>query len=105
MEVGDLELVREQIQRCREVGYRGCLLIHPSAVPIANEIFAPSEEDIEWNKGIMRAMADAEAAGIAAVTYDGMMIDYAHVRNALELLNQAESFGIDVGEYPDVKAL
>ncbi|MEM7254365.1 MAG: CoA ester lyase [Pseudomonadota bacterium] len=105
LEVGDMELIRSQITRQREVGYRGCLLIHPAAVPVANEIFAPSEEEIEWNKGVMRAMAEAEAAGKAAVTYDGMMIDYAHVRNALDLLNQAEAFGIEVGEYPHVTAL
>ena len=105
LEVGDIELVRAQIQRGREVGFRGCLLIHPSAVPIANEIFSPSPEEIEWNKGVMQAMADAEKVGKAAVTYDGMMIDYAHVRNALELLQQAESFGIAVGEYADVRAL
>lgn len=105
LEVGDMELVRAQILRTREIGYRGCLLIHPSAVPIANEVFAPSAEEIEWNKGVMQAMADAEAAGKAAVTYDGMMIDYAHVRNALDLLNQAQAFGIDVGEYAKVEAL
>lgn len=105
LEVGDLELVRAQIQRGREIGFRGCLLIHPSAVPVANEIFSPSSEEIEWNKGVLQAMADAEQAGKAAVTYDGMMIDYAHVRNALDLLHQAESFGIDVGTYADVTAL
>ena len=33
-----------------------------------------------------------------------MMVDYAHVRNALELIQQAESFGMDVGEYPAIKA-
>ena len=105
LEVGDTELVRAQLQRAREIGYRGALLIHPSAVPIANEVFAPSTEEIEWNKGVLRAMAEAERAGRAAVTYDGMMIDYAHVRNALDLLHQAEAFGLDVGEYPAVKAL
>jgi citrate lyase subunit beta/citryl-CoA lyase len=105
LEVGDTDLVRAQLQRAREIGYRGALLIHPSAVPIANEIFAPSKEEIEWNKGVMRAMAEAERAGRAAVTYDGMMIDYAHVRNALDLLHQAEAFGLEVGEYPQVKAL
>jgi len=103
--VSDTELVRAQLQRVREIGYRGSLLIHPSAVPIANEIFAPSKEEIEWNKGVLRAMDEAERAGKAAVTYDGMMIDYAHVRNALDLLHQAESFGLEVGEYPNVKAL
>ena len=105
LEVGDIDLVRAQLQRAREVGFRGALAIHPPAIPIANEIFAPSQEEIEWNKGVMRAMAEAEQAGRAAVTYDGMMIDYAHVRNALDLLHQAEGFGIAVGEYPKVKAL
>ncbi len=105
LEVSDIELVRAQLQRARDVGFRGALAIHPSAVPIANEIFAPSDEEIEWNKGVLRAMDAAERAGKAAVTYDGMMIDYAHVRNALDLLHQAEGFGIDVGEYPVVQAL
>lgn len=105
LEVGDLDLVRAQIQRVRDVGYRGALLIHPSAIPIANEIFAPTTEEIEWNKGILWAMEEAEKAGRAAVTYDGMMIDYAHVRNALDLIQQAETFGLDVGDYPKVKAL
>ena len=93
------------MNRAREIGFRGALLIHPSAVPIANEVFAPSKEEIEWNKGILYAMDEAERAGRAAVTYDGMMIDYAHVRNALDLIHQAQAFGIDVGEYPQVKAL
>ena len=105
LEVGDTDLVRAQLQRAREVGFRGSLLIHPSAVPIANEIFAPSQEEIDWNKGVLRAMAAAEQEGRAAVTYDGMMIDYAHVRNALDLLHQAEAFGLAVGDYPTVKAL
>lgn len=105
LEVGDIALVRAQLQRAREVGFRGTFAIHPTAIPIANEIFAPSKQEIDWNKGVLRAMVQAEEAGKAAVTYDGMMIDYAHVRNALDLLQQAEGFGIEVGEYPRVKAL
>lgn len=105
LEVGDTDLVRAQLERARAVGYRCCLAIHPTAIPIANEIFAPSPEEIEWNKGVMQAMYDAEKDGKAAVTYDGMMIDYAHVRNALDLLRQAEGFGLEVGSYPMVNAL
>ena len=105
LEVGDTDLVRMQLERARQIGYRGALLIHPAAVPIANEVFAPSREEIDWNKGVLQTMAAAEQEGCAATTYDGMMIDYAHVRNALDLLQQAEAFGIEVGEYPHVKAL
>ncbi|MDE0207602.1 MAG: CoA ester lyase, partial [Candidatus Tectomicrobia bacterium] len=105
LEVGDLDLVRSQLERTREIGYRGALLIHPAAVPIANEVFAPTREEIDWNKGVLRAMAEAEEQGRAATTYDGMMVDYAHVRNALDLLQQAAAFGMEVGNYPRVKAL
>jgi citrate lyase subunit beta / citryl-CoA lyase len=105
LEVKDLDIVRSHLQRSREIGFRGALLIHPTAIPIANEVFAPTPEDIDWNKGVLRAMADAERDGRAAVTYDGMMIDYAHVRNALDLLQQAAAFGLDVGEYPAIRAL
>lgn len=105
LEVKDLEMVRFQLKLARQLGYRGCMVIHPSGVPIANEVFSPSKEEIEWNKGVLKAMAEAEAAGRAAVTYDGMMIDYAHVRNALDLIHQAESFGMDVGAYPAIRAL
>ena len=105
LEVDALELVRTQLQRTREIGYRGALLIHPAAVPIANEVFAPTESEIDWNKGVLRAMAAAEREGRAATTYDGMMIDYAHVRNALDLLQQASAFGMEVGDYPHVEAL
>lgn len=105
LEVNDLDLVRSYLQRCRDIGFKGALLIHPSAIPLANDIFAPTREEIGWNKGVLHAMTAAERDGRAAVTYDGMMIDYAHVRNALDLLQQAEAFGLDVGEYPKVKAL
>lgn len=105
LEVGDTDLVRAQLQRGREVGYRATLAIHPTAIPIANEIFSPSQEEIAWNIGVIEAMAEAERIGKAAVTYDGMMIDYAHVRNAQDLLHQAEGFGIKVGAYPEVNAL
>jgi citrate lyase subunit beta/citryl-CoA lyase len=105
LEVKDLDIVRSHLQRSREIGFRGALLIHPAAIPLANEVFAPTQEEIDWHTGVLRAMANAERDGRAAVTYDGMMIDYAHVRNALDLLQQAAAFGLDVGEYPAVRAL
>ena len=66
LEVGDIELVRAQIL-ARTGSRLSRLPVDPSVcrVPIANEIFAPSQEEIEWNKGVMQAMADAEKAGKA----------------------------------------
>lgn len=105
IEVRNPELVREQFRRARETGYRGAFLIHPSQIPIAHEVFNLSAEEIIWHKGVLRAMEQAGRAGSAAATYDGMLVDYAHVRNALQLLRQAESFGLEVGDYPKIEVL
>lgn len=102
IEVRNPERVREQFQRARETGYRGVFVIHPTQIPIAHEIFGLASEEIEWQKGVLRAMQAAGREGRAAATYDGMLVDYAHVRNAQQLLRQAASFGMDVGEYPEL---
>lgn len=105
IEVRNLELVREQFLRARETGYRGAFVIHPSQIPVAHEIFGLSADEIAWHKGVLQAMEQAARAGSAAATYDGMLVDYAHVRNALQLLRQAESFGLEVGDYPKIEVL
>jgi citrate lyase subunit beta/citryl-CoA lyase len=102
IEVRNPERVREQFQRARETGYRGVFVIHPTQIPVAHEIFGLTREEIDWQKGVLRAMAAAGREGRAAATYDGMLVDYAHVRNAQQLLRQAESSGMDVGEYPQL---
>jgi len=98
----DEDLVRRRLKQNRQIGYRGAFVIHPAHVSIANEVYSPSAEEIAWNKGIVEAMAEALKAGKAAARYDGMMVDYAHVRNAVELLEQAAAFGLPVGEYPEI---
>ena len=99
MEIDDLVFVRERLERARRTGFRGTLLIHPKQVPIANDAFLPSAEEIAWNKGVLQTMHEADPRR-GAIRYNGTMIDRAHVLTALELLAQAEAFGIDVGEYP-----
>ena len=104
IEVRNPERVREQFQRARETGFRGVFVIHPSQIPMAHEIFSLTGEEIAWHKGVLRAMEQAGKEGRAAATYDGMMVDNAHARNAQQLLRQAESFGLSVGDYPKVTA-
>jgi citrate lyase subunit beta/citryl-CoA lyase len=99
MDIEDLAWVRERLVRARQTGFRGTLLIHPKQIPVANEVFAPSAEEIAWHVGLLRAMSAADPRR-GATRYDGTMIDRAHVLSSLDLLAQAESFGLDVGEYP-----
>ncbi len=85
----DLDGVRMLAERAKSFGFSGCVLIHPSHVAIASEVFAPTEEEVEYFSGLIEAMREAEARGDAAVAYQGRMVDYAMLPLAEEVLRDA----------------
>jgi malyl-CoA/(S)-citramalyl-CoA lyase len=56
--------------------------IHPSQVAIANEVFSPDPERVEWARRLVAAMNEAVAQGRGAASLDGKMIDMAHFKVA-----------------------
>lgn len=89
----DLDAVRMLTERAKRFGFTGAVLIHPSHVAIANEVFTPSAEEVEYAEGLIAAMKAAEAAGQGAVSYRGQMIDYAmlpHAESVLALARRLE---------------
>jgi citrate lyase subunit beta/citryl-CoA lyase len=104
--IDDLDLVRTLAERSKALGATGALAIHPSHVPIHNEVFAPSQAQIERARNVMAAMTAAIGRGDAAVSLNGVMIDYAHARAALEMLRTSAEFGlVDPGDVPDMDIL
>ncbi|MFD9667714.1 HpcH/HpaI aldolase/citrate lyase family protein [Rhodococcus sp. NPDC059968] len=81
-DVHDLEGARRFAVDNRRLGFRGQVVIHPSHVQIANEVFSPSDAEVEFYEGMIAAFEAAERDGIAAVDYEGQHIDYAHVKTA-----------------------
>ncbi|MFH1553288.1 MAG: CoA ester lyase [Pseudomonadota bacterium] len=71
----DAAAFRRTITQAREMGFTGGFCIHPSQVPIMNEVFAPSAKEIDWARGARAAFEDALAKGIGAVTFRGAMLD------------------------------
>ncbi len=69
-------------RRARVLGCEGKMVIHPSQVDMANELFMPSGQEVAQARRILEAMAGAEAAGAGAVALDGRMIDIASIRQA-----------------------
>jgi citrate lyase subunit beta/citryl-CoA lyase len=83
----DMAGARHFAEQNRQLGFTGQVLIHPSHIAIANEVFTPSAQDVAFYTGMIEAFEKAEAAGIAAVQYEGQHIDYAHVKTAREVLD------------------
>jgi citrate lyase subunit beta / citryl-CoA lyase len=90
-DIHDVDGARYQCRQNRQLGFRGQVCIHPSHVPIANEVFGPSAAEIEYYRGMIAAFEVAEAGGAGAVAYEGMHVDYAHIKTAREFLAYAES--------------
>ena len=101
--IDDLDLARRVAIRARTMGSTGGMAIHPSHVPILNQVFAPSSGDIEAARAIVVAMAAAAGDGSGAIRHNGAMIDYAHIRSSLDVLERARRLGLDVGDVPDVE--
>jgi citrate lyase subunit beta/citryl-CoA lyase len=79
-------LRRETIDSRRD-GFTGRLAIHPAQVPVINEVFTPSAEQIEKAKAVVAAFAAQPGAG--AVGIDGKMYDRPHLARAQKLLAAA----------------
>ncbi|MEW1808689.1 CoA ester lyase [Pseudarthrobacter sp. NPDC080039] len=85
-DLADSEGARAFAQQNREMGFRGQVLIHPSHVALANDIYSPSQFEVDFYSGMVAAFDAAVVEGKAAVLYEGMHIDYAHVKTAKEVL-------------------
>lgn len=80
--------------RARDMGFDGKWAIHPAQVAALNELFTPSEDEVEHARAVIAALEAAEQTGGAgAVALDGQMLDEAVRVAALRVLARAGSSG------------
>jgi citrate lyase subunit beta/citryl-CoA lyase len=91
------------------LGYDGKWAIHPSQVPIANAVFAPTAAEIADAKESIDIYRTSEAQGVGAIGRDGKLVDAAHMRLAANVLHKADlvepdpmptPMGLTTGEAP-----
>jgi citrate lyase subunit beta/citryl-CoA lyase len=71
------------------LGFDGKWAIHPGQVPIANEVFSPTEEEIAAARASIATYRASEAGGQGAIGRDGKLVDAAHMRLAETVLRRA----------------
>jgi malyl-CoA/(S)-citramalyl-CoA lyase len=87
---GDPDGYRSAARRAAALGCEGKWAIHPSQVELANEVFSPTDAEVERARRILQAMEDAAKEGHGAVSLDGRLIDAASIRMAENLIRQVE---------------
>jgi citrate lyase subunit beta/citryl-CoA lyase len=85
----DEDAFRRDAEAGRAIGYRGKLCIHPSQVPIANAVFGAGQEEVERARALLAAWEQGAARGVAAVEFEGTMVDGPALRMARETIERA----------------
>ncbi len=75
------------------LGFVGKWAIHPDQVPIANDVFAPTEQEIAFARRMCEAYEQASRGGAGAAGSSGLLVDAASVRIFEGVLERARLTG------------
>jgi malyl-CoA/(S)-citramalyl-CoA lyase len=89
-DIKDPEGYKAQAMRAAVLGCEGKWAIHPSQVNLANQLYSPSEAEVDKAKRILEAMEQAQKEGKGAVTLDGRLIDIASIKQAQVMIKKTE---------------
>lgn len=89
--LSDADGFRTECEQGRDCGFDGKTLIHPDQIATANEIYAPSRQEIESARAIVAAFEEPENAGKGAISLNGRMVERLHAEMAKRTLALAEA--------------
>ena len=92
----DLEAFRVMARRSRAFGFAGAACVHPTQVPIVNEAYSPTAEEVAEAKRIVAACQVAGSTGRGSFAIDGSMIDRPVALRAERVIRQ--HFAIEARE-------
>ena len=90
VDIADLEGLARATRESRALGFFGRSTIHPTQVPIVNDVFTPDVDEVRRAREVMEAARQAAATGTGALRLaNGDFVDLAVVRRAEETLRLA----------------
>jgi citrate lyase subunit beta/citryl-CoA lyase len=90
-----LSFLEEECKYLRKINLQGKLAIHPSQVPIINNYFDITSEQIEEANQIIELFKEAEKTGSAVITKGNEMQDTPSLRKSLKLVKYAKEHGFE----------
>jgi citrate lyase subunit beta/citryl-CoA lyase len=87
LSVGDLKGYRESLVFAKSLGFSGSLLLHPTQVSIANEVFSPSAAEVERARKVLSAVDTGKEKDLAVGLLEGELIGPPMAKRAQKVLN------------------
>ncbi len=79
----DLDAFRASTEALARLGFVGRACIHPAQIAVANEVFTPTQAEVDSARGLLARFEGGSAVGVDA---DGHFVDEAVLRQARRLL-------------------
>ena len=92
--LNDMETFRREVEYIKTLGFDGKSIINPRQIEVVNEVFTPTEKDIEKAKAIVAAIKEAEKKGSGVIALNGIMIDRPVVIRAERTITLAKAAGL-----------
>lgn len=89
LDIRNLDGLRSELSLARELGFSGSLLLHPSHIGPANDIFSPSQAEIAEAQSIIAAIDAASSTGSGVALIDGKLVGPPMEKRAREVLAKA----------------
>jgi citrate lyase subunit beta/citryl-CoA lyase len=88
-DIKNLAGLRKDATVAKQLGFTGKAAIHPSQIDVINEVFSPSQEEIEYSLRVVKAFTEGKKEGKGVVLENGRMIDEPVVTRAKLILKKA----------------
>ena len=90
-DVEDMEGLRKDTEFAKSLGFAGKAVISPRHVDIVNEVFSPTEAEIEYAHDVMDAIEDGKRQGKGVISLRGKMVDAPIVKRAQQVLEMEKA--------------
>jgi citrate lyase subunit beta-like protein len=83
---GDLDRCRHESADGARMGFDGKQVIHPAQIPIVNELFMPSDDEITFARQVLKGYMEYAEKGVGVFAVQGKVIDLPMLKQALNKL-------------------
>ena len=88
IKVHDLEDLERNLILSKNLGFEGMLVLNPKELPLVNQYFSPSEEEVAWAKEMVQLTAEAKAEGKGVAVKDNKFIGPPMLKMAMIIITK-----------------
>lgn len=94
VDIADPDGYVEDARAALALGFSGKSCIHPSQVPLANQVFRPSDDELAHALRVVQAADEAAAQGVGAFVVDGKLVDGPFIVRARQVAALGRRLGL-----------